>query len=209
MIQDKVELVIKKLQEAALTTSPVNLNKINAAFTADIISHYAYGVSLGCLDGGMRENMLSDATHAIAGLSQWLKFIPINFTKIKKLHPALIQKISPTAAMILNTHRTISSLAIEVLRSTEPKEPHKNIFATLADAKLPAEERSLNRLEEEGFVLLVAGTETTAHCLSVTMFYILNTPDIHRELLQELKTVMPEGTERPALHTLESLPLLV
>lgn len=53
-----------------------------------------------------------------------------------------------------------------VLNAKEPKAPHENMFAAVADPKLPAEERNLGRLEDEGFVVLAAGTETTAYSLS-------------------------------------------
>ena len=65
---------------------------------------------------------------------------------------------------------------MEVLQAKEPNAPHENMFATLADPTLPAEERDLERLEDEGFVILAAGTETTGYSLCVTMFYLLDNP---------------------------------
>ncbi|KAI0460035.1 cytochrome P450 [Xylaria acuta] len=207
IIQDKVERVIKKLGEASKDGSLVNLTTLSAAFTADTISHYSYGVSIGCLDGDA-ENILTDATQAVLALSHWLKFIPIRFTNAKKLHPALVEKILPKAAVVLKTHRMISSLALGILNAEVPMAPHENMFAALANPELPAEERTLGRLEDEGFVVLAAGTETTAYSLSVTMFYLLDNPNILSKLYDEIKTVMPDPTECPPLSVLENLPLL-
>lgn len=83
------------------------------------------------------------------------------------------------------------------------------MFAALADPTLPAEERTLGRLEDEGFVFLAAGTETTAWSVSVTMFYLLDNPGIFSALYDEIEEVMPNPTECPPLATLENLPLLV
>jgi cytochrome P450 len=193
IIQDKADRLIKKLQEASLSGSLVNLNTLAAAFTTDTISHYSYGVSMGCLDGDGAENTLTDATQAVHGLSQWLKFLPVRFTNAKKLPPSLVGRIFPKAAVILKTHRNISSLALEVLNAKEPKAPHENMFAALADPTLPADERTLGRLEDEGFVILAAGTETTAWSLSVTMFYLLDNPNIHSELYDEIEGVIPSN----------------
>lgn len=210
IIQEKAERVINRLEEASQSGSLANLSTLSAAFTADTISHYSYGVSLGCLDGPGAENILADATKAVFALGQWLRFIPIRFTQAKKLPPWLVERILPkAAAVVLKTHRTIRSLALEVLNAKEPKAPDENMFAALADPSLPAEERTLERLEDEGFIILSAATDTTAYSLSVTLFYLLDNPVIFSELYDEIRGVMPDPAECPPLATLENLPLLV
>ncbi|KAI7788162.1 hypothetical protein LA080_012227 [Diaporthe eres] len=208
IIQDKAERFIKRLEEASQSGSLADLSSLSAAFTADTISHYSYGASLGCLDGSGAENTLSDATQALFALGHWLRFIPIRFTVAKKLPPSLVERILPkAAAVVLKTQRTIRSLALEVLNAKEPKAPDENMFAALADPSLPAEDRTLDRLEDEGFVILTAGL-TTGYSLSVTMFYLLDNPGILSELYDEIKGVMPNPAECPPLATLENLPLL-
>ena len=83
------------------------------------------------------------------------------------------------------------------------------MFTALADPDLPAEERTLARLEDEGFVVLAAGTETTAYSLSVTLFHLLDNLDVLSKLYEEVKTVMPSPSTQPPLAVLENLPLLV
>lgn len=209
IIQDKAERFIQRLEEASQSGLLANISTLSSAFTADTISHYSFGVSLGCLDGSGTENILTDATQAVLALSHWLRFLPLRLTEAKKLPPSLVGRILPKAAVVLNTHRTISSLAMEVLNASEPKAPHENMFAALADPSLPPEERTLGRLEDEGFVILAAGTETTAYSISVTMFYLLDNPNILSKLYDEIKGVMTNPAECPPLATLENLPLLV
>lgn len=209
LIQDKIERLVVKLDEASRTGTVVNLTTLSAAFTADTISHYSYGVSLGCLDG-KSENILTDATQAVLSFGHWLRFIPIRFSNAKKLHPRFVESVFPKAATVLKTHRRISSLATEVLNGKDPKASSKEtMFTSLADPELPAEERTLARLEDEGFVVLAAGTETTAYSLSVTLFHLLNNPNILSKVYDEVKTVMPTPSTYPPLPVLENLPLLV
>ncbi|KAK3936258.1 cytochrome P450 [Diplogelasinospora grovesii] len=208
IIQDKVERVILRMQEACQAGAPVSLTSLAAAFTADTISHYAYGVSIGCLDDATGRNMLSEATQSVLAMGHWLKFIPVRFTNAKKMPPGLVAHLFPQAAVVLRTHRAISALALGVLNAAEPKAPHENMFAALANPELPAEQRTLGRLEDEGFVVLAAGTETTAYSLSVTMFYLLDNPAIFDSLFADIKAVMPNPTACPPLSVLESLPLL-
>lgn len=208
LIQDKIERLVTKLEEASNNGTVVNLTTLSAAFTADVISHYSYGVSLGCLDG-KSENILTDATQAVLSFGHWLRFIPIRFSNMKKLHPSIVEVVFPKAATVLRTHRKISSLAMEVLNAKEPKSSKETMFTSLANPTLPPEERTLARLEDEGFVVLAAGTETTAYALSVTLFHLLDNPEILSKLYDEVKTVMPETSTRPPLSALENLPLLV
>ena len=208
LIQDKIEQLVRKLEEASNSGAVVNLTTLSAAFTADVISHYSYGVSLGCLDGNS-ENILTDATQAVLSFGHWLRFSPIRFSNLKKLHPIFVEKLFPKAGTVLRTHRKISSLAMDVLHAKETESSKETMFTSLADPTLPLEERTLARLEDEGFVVLAAGTETTAYSLSVTLFHLLDNPDILSELYDEVKTVMPEPSTRPPLSVLENLPLLV
>ena len=208
LIQDKIERLVRKLEEASTTGAVVNLTTLSAAFTADVISHYSYGVSLGCLDGHS-ENILTDATQAVLSFGHWLRFSPIRFSNMKKLHPIFVEKIFPKAGTVLRTHRKISSLALDVLHAKGSESPKETMFTSLADPSLPPEERTLARLEDEGFVVLAAGTETTAYSLSVTLFHLLDNPEILSKLYDEVKTVMPEPSSRPPLSVLENLPLLV
>lgn len=208
LIQDKIERIITKLEEASNNGTVVNLTTLSAAFTADVISHYSYGISLGCLDG-KSENILTDATQAVLSFGHWLRFIPIRFSNMKKLHPSIVQKVFPKAATVLRTHRKISSLAMDVLNAKEPTSSKETMFTSLANPTLPPEERTLARLEDEGFVVLAAGTETTAYALSVTLFHLLDNPDILSKLYDEVKIVMPDPSICPPLSVLENLPLIV
>ncbi|KAL8784188.1 MAG: hypothetical protein Q9195_009135 [Heterodermia aff. obscurata] len=208
LIHSHIEILLSKLNEASADGTIVNLTTLMAAFTADVISHYSYGVSLGCLDG-KSENILTDATQAVLSFGHWLRFIPIRFSNMKKLHPRFVERTFPKAATVLKTHRRISALALEVLNADEkPQNVKETMFTALADPELPAEERTLARLEDEGFVVLAAGTETTAYSLSVTLFHLLDRPDVRVKLFEEVKTVMPEPSTRPPLAVLENLPLL-
>lgn len=206
LIQDKIERLVRELEEAFNRGAVVNLSTLSAALTADVISHYAYGVSLGCLDGNA--NILTDAVKAVLSFSHWLRFSPIEFSNMKKLHPVFVEKLFPKAGTVLRTHRKISSLAMATLHAKKPESSKETMFTSLADPTLPPEERTLARLEDEGFVVLGAGTETTAYALGVTLFHLLDNPDILSKLYDEVKTVMPEPSSRPPLSVLENLPLL-
>lgn len=73
---------------------------------------------------------------------------------------------------------------------------------------LPEQEKRLERLWQEGQIVIGAGTETTAWALSVMIFYVLNDSQVLRELRDELEAAIPDVDERVSWNRLEQLPYL-
>jgi cytochrome P450 len=65
------------------------------------------------------------------------------------------------------------------------------------------------RLMDESWVVLAAGTTTTARALSMASFHIFSEERILRTLRQELRPVMPRLDSQPTFAELEGLPYLV
>ena len=76
-------------------------------------------------------------------------------------------------------------------------------------ADVPAEEKTVDRLTEEGILFVVAGNETTGNALSVMTFHILNNPIVLQNLRKELVGVMPDPKFMASWQELERLPYLV
>ena len=85
------------------------------------------------------------------------------------------------------------------------KKDKRSIFYELRDnATLPPSEKSLTRLEQEGTLLVMAGTESTAKSIGIAHFHLLSNPEIRNRVRAELKTI-----SRSASWTeLEQLPYL-
>ena len=88
------------------------------------------------------------------------------------------------------------------------KVSHRTIFHDLLSSTLPASEKSVARLGQEGQVVVGAGTETTAWTLSVTTFHLLSNPAILHQLRKELIAAIPDPSQPVPLATLEQLPYL-
>lgn len=86
---------------------------------------------------------------------------------------------------------------------------HKTIFEELRDSDLPPQEKTIERLMDEGFILVGAGGESTAQTLTVLTFHLLNNPEIVLELRAELDKVMPDPESSVPWQTLEQLPFMV
>ena len=64
-------------------------------------------------------------------------------------------------------------------------------------------------LWEEAITLIAAGSETVASVVNVGVFHVLNNPDIHAKLVEELKCAWPELETTMRYDRLEKLPYLV
>lgn len=82
----------------------------------------------------------------------------------------------------------------------------KTVFHGILASKLPPEEKTVERLADEAFVLVMAGSETTAKVQVVILVKLLQDPGLLARLRQELDPVMKRGP--PNVNHLEQLPLL-
>ena len=86
---------------------------------------------------------------------------------------------------------------------------HPNIFRALLSSSLPAEEKKPNRIAQEGFEAITAGSATASRVMVFAAYHILANARVLERLRAELKQAMPDPREIPEVKTLESLPYLV
>jgi cytochrome P450 len=84
-----------------------------------------------------------------------------------------------------------------------------SIFQGLLDSKLPASEKSTERLFCEARIVLAAGTDTTATMMTKLIFHLLADPDVLQKLKAELEGAIPDVNKLPTAAQVENLPWLV
>lgn len=81
--------------------------------------------------------------------------------------------------------------------------------AILADPEIPPSENTPSRLGDDAIFLMMAGTDAPAQAMAISMFHILNTPEVHQRLKRELFNGFPDINTMPTLEELESIPYMV
>ncbi|CDM33000.1 Cytochrome P450 [Penicillium roqueforti FM164] len=157
MIQGKVQKLVKRLSMACDQGTVVKLDAASSALTADIISEYAHGFFPFLLD-----------------LS---KFIP----------DKVLEKLWFHAANILRLQKLVRAQADVALQNGGKVDGQATMFGALCDPSLPVQERTLDRLQDEGFSLIGGGTETTTGTLKIVMFHLLNEKALLLKLREELE----------------------
>lgn len=82
------------------------------------------------------------------------------------------------------------------------------MFSHILQSKLPPEELSQDRLENEAVGVIGAGFETVRWALTVAFYHILANPMIYQRLRQELTGAMPNPDQILSWPELQALPYL-
>ncbi|KAF1974959.1 benzoate 4-monooxygenase cytochrome P450 [Bimuria novae-zelandiae CBS 107.79] len=215
-IWSRVNLLVEKLKHAHKTSSVIKAVDAYGALTSDVISHYAYGKTFDYLGNGSDLEFRNDYMQAIAALS-FVSPISLHFPLVvaimKRLPQWLLQILNPNIIRVNELRRRCTDLAMKVLQTTSPGEKDVSekpgtIFEALLSPSMPPEERTLERMTDEGFIITAAGLETTSRFLTNTTTHLLLNTDCLAKLRAELKTVMPAPGDCPPCSVLENLPYL-
>lgn len=142
------------------------------------------------------------------------RFFPFLSKTLLAAPPAVFRWLQPCMADLFDMKARLRQQAEDTLKKRkdihEVKLKEENhIFEALTGPEVPDSEKTLDRLEDEGALLLGAGTETTARAIAVSIFHVMSNEEVGRKLLAELKTVLETPTSKASWLELEQLPYLV
>ncbi|KAK7990689.1 hypothetical protein PG990_014969 [Apiospora arundinis] len=183
-----------------------NVKEVFNCHTADIISQYCFGQSMGFTDQkGFEPNF-----------GTWVK----SFLKTCYLVRHLARNV-PGIGAIANTapyfanymgedmRRVYDQQEVQIPRhinrAISNKENGRVFAELLASPLLPESDKSIKRLAGEGFTLLMAGTETTAATLSYIVYRLLSEPAMLKRLEKDMEGF---DFENPKWTQLERIPYL-
>lgn len=216
-IWSRVNLLVAKLRQALHTGETVELIDGYGAITTDDISRYAYGESFDYLGKDSDMSFKNDYLHAISRLSfvsPFLLHFPLVADVILGLPQWALQFMHPGFTAANDLRRWCTENALKALQATQsgietPSTKPKTIFETLLGPDMPPEEKTLERMTDESFLIVGAGLETTSRFLTNTTTHLLLNPDCLSKLRAELKVAMPTPDYCPPCSVLENLPYLV
>lgn len=213
IVQEKLDKMIQLFHCAYKKFAAVNTSDAFSALTADVIAVYALGIDLDFLDGPEFKNDFQEASLEADMLCHVFKFFPWLLKLSQLLPDNVVRFLQPSANSLLMVQKTIHDQSVATLqKASKPSsdsEARSNIFDSLSHPSVPSRERTLSRMQDEGLILLAAGTETTARALAVCAFHLAANKTLMQKLRSELKDVMPSPDSRPSWAQLERLPYLV
>ncbi|KAJ5689085.1 hypothetical protein N7462_003477 [Penicillium macrosclerotiorum] len=206
IIKRYLDKFIQYLHRACESNSVVSLDAGFSALTSDIIHQYGFGFDSGNLEKEDFNQGIRDGISALLRSVHIAFFFPFIQTIMNALPLEAVKVISPFAFALKDQKNKIRNVAIDALAGKRLDSP--SIIRTLVAPNGPAHLRDVECLTDEGFAMVIGGTETTTRSLSIGFFHILNNDNIRRKLREELQSVMPTPQSEPTWNELEKLPYL-
>ncbi|KAM5349723.1 hypothetical protein ACJ41O_006228 [Fusarium nematophilum] len=186
-VRDFATLAVDKMLRSA-GKEPFDVKEAFNCFTADIISQYAFGESMGFIaQDGWEPNFATWVKSFFR--SAYMMRHNVLARKMAQVLPLLSDFMGEDIkAVMRQMNVTIPGYINAALRNPEGG----RVFADLVESKvLPESEKSMYRLSGEGFNFLLAGTETTAATLTVITYYLLAQPTTYARLMEDLQGLDP------------------
>ncbi|RDW93800.1 cytochrome P450 [Aspergillus mulundensis] len=206
-----IHILRGRLREASKTGQTLNMKYMYSAVTLDIINDYCFAREPFYIhkpDFGRKcfDDVDSFLTVSILNIHMpWLMRLTYSL-------PDRVNKIlAPAMADILDFRRDLSR-QVEAIRLGEDKSyeqaDHRTVFHELLESDLPPLELERDRVRDEAFQLVTAGSGTTATVLRNTAYHIAANESVRQRLHAELVSAIPDPNNLPSLIALEQLPYL-
>ncbi|CAO1606115.1 hypothetical protein XANCAGTX0491_009615 [Xanthoria calcicola] len=223
IIYAKVNTLSRLLKEKAATGGIIELRQTFLALTTDTLSRHTFDRSSDLLSNEQAAAEWLRTVKSIAGLTPLVKqytwIIPLALKSPLAPLRAIVPDLARIVALRLDLYQQ-AGMAIDddsrasTIASTdaEPKLPRasRNLFQSLLGSKhLSPMEKERDRITQEAFVVLVAGSETTARILTNAMYHLLANPKTSLlRLKEELATLLLDSESPISVKELEQLPWL-
>ncbi|KAK3653512.1 hypothetical protein LTR22_011186 [Elasticomyces elasticus] len=212
-LRTKADILATILGQHQRSQQTLNLSDVLFAYSNDILRSFCFGADNGLL------NDLTEARRQREDLAELLRGVPLQshfegpmrllggiLTFIKgeaALPPALRELLSFRARIRLDIEAVLSD------KSNDSKGNGRSLFHDLRDSSLPLHEKSVDRLQDEATLLVMAGTDSPRLTLAIASFYMVSQPLIMQRLREELVAAREDApSSKVSLSSLLSLPYL-
>ncbi|QKX52975.1 uncharacterized protein TRUGW13939_00046 [Talaromyces rugulosus] len=219
VMRTSVEKLSSQFHELYVSGKAINLRATLLAFATDLLGIYGFGGSLGLSDSEDKAMEFMHTMNAVAVVTPFFKQFPDALPWLFMLKPWMVKLIYPSVLPMLMLHRQMHARSEDSWSrwnktvKSERKDPVKqtrapDVFNGILYSGLPEDEKSVDRLSQDGFLAITAGGDPIARTLAIGTYYLLTKPEDLRLLCKELDTIMPDRNKLPELAELETLPFL-
>lgn len=211
LIREKVQRLSDRFANVAKQSEIIRIDCAFMALTMDVICTYCFGEDRAYVD---RDDLGREWKEVINGAWQkgaLMRAFPFMADLMRRFPRCIANRIDADMGHFLAWQDSVKEAVEPIMahgEQNEKSEGKRTIFHTLRDSSLPAEERTLRRLCDEGEIFTGAGSETTAKTLTTILYYLITNADCLERLKQELRHAMPDPTILASWTTLEKLPYL-
>lgn len=213
LIEDRIQKLMGRLEEAhAVSGMVVSMDDAYAAMASDIITFYIYGHCWDCLEMEHFGNHIRGSILRLLSFVHFTQYAPWLIYRLRQLPLDTLRRVQPGIAAIFDITQVSDGRG---RMDAEQKISQKNdlsclpVFHRLKTTNPSTQEQTPEWLQDEGILLLLAGTDTTAIALSTATFHIYSNDQILRRLRAEIQDAFPTREDSMSVAQLENLPYLV
>ncbi|OOQ84417.1 sterigmatocystin biosynthesis P450 monooxygenase stcL [Penicillium brasilianum] len=180
ILTENVDLFMDKLEERAQQRLETDLRLWYNYATFDLIGDFAFGESFRCLESSKYHEWVQfvlDHFYVATLLQVVHRFRPLNKLLAMLLPASLIQKKEAH-------HR----MALDKVRRRVQKDTQRPDFISHVLKALDTGMITIDELENQASIIILAGSETTAVALTFATYFLLVNPHIMDCLLEELRS---------------------
>ncbi|KAK5996854.1 N-acetyltryptophan 6-hydroxylase ivoC [Cladobotryum mycophilum] len=209
-----IETLMNRFEGFGRTGEPLSVTDAFAALTYDVVYDYSFGFNRGHISKPDFAPGFRNVSQRGAQIGHVGKAFPWLLSLIESLPDSIALKLEPDFAALAQAHQDVENECAKVYNAHAngtDKSSQATIFhEVINNPNVPESEKLPKRLWQDGYVVVVAGTLTTADALSWSVYAMLTNPESFRKLKDELLAVMPHATSPvPTVDELEKLPYLV
>ncbi|KAI9157893.1 benzoate 4-monooxygenase cytochrome P450 [Paramyrothecium foliicola] len=223
--KNNLQSLCRHFSTAHTTSAIIELHTACYSFAVDVLSQYAFGSSEGFhyLDQKEIPDTWKMRMTSLFGFCRINRHFPM-LVAGARLVPTLASIVAPPFKHVHEMEKDVTSRVRNVIKSRVVNLNGKNgnngtrrgsqgtpvaIYPTiLANPDVPESEKQFRRLQDDAIFLLMAGTDAPGQVLAITIFHVLNNPNVLQKLRKELFTAIPDLASLPDLVQLEALPYL-
>ncbi|KAI0084580.1 cytochrome P450 [Irpex rosettiformis] len=210
LIQDMANRMCHNMEEHSRNKTSVDILRAYKCFSLDGITSFCFGTSMNATDAPDFEAPVGEAMHASLPIEPFLKHFPFVKNSLELFPAWVVSTVQPQLSGLMDLREALRNQVKETVAHPEILEQaeHPTIFNNLLDVKDGGRPPSLINLRDEALLMVFAGTDTSSTALTIGTMHILDRPDIHRKLNEELLQVWPNLSDRPTYEALDNLPYL-
>ena len=209
LLQEHVNLLSEILRKSLAGDEVVDLHLCFLAFALDTVVSHLFDFSLCLLKKPQEASRWKSTMAATAELTPFMRQFSWLSKAVNRLPSTMVGWFSPVLARPMILHEDMRRHVLRITRHDfgSSKTP-STMFRAIIDSKLLPQEKRVERIAQEGFGLVIAGSETMARSLAVATYHLLANKDVCIRLKMELEQLIPEPDVLPEHKVLQESPYL-
>ncbi|KAI1428668.1 pisatin demethylase [Xylaria sp. FL1777] len=186
-VDEQVEVLINNIRQSLSNTARngssvlLDLAPLMSYLTMDVITKVAFNQEFGYLKAN--KDLFSFVREVRENWPKWVIMVDVPFIRNIMLSPVFLKMFGPSVTDTKGMGKLMGVAREHVTKRYHPDaKPQKDLLGSWIRNGL-----TQDQAEVEGLFMIIAGSDTTASAIRITMLYIMTCPRVYNKLKQEIR----------------------